>query len=150
MRIFSRLFILVLLLVANMLQAQGRRNSHTQHYNRPAQFFEEALVVDNGTLGGIIYSNTKCDRISLNDITLWTGEPNRSVPDSMASAEALRQIREALNNEDYALANELQKKRQGHYSENYQSLGQLLISHRPTLCKMRSYEGFDYPYRGVL
>ena len=26
-------------------------------------------------MGGIVYGGTKCDKISLNDITLWTGEP---------------------------------------------------------------------------
>ena len=44
------------------------------HYDRPAEYFEEALPIGNGTIGGIIYGGTKCDRISLNDITLWTGE----------------------------------------------------------------------------
>lgn len=146
MRNISRLVFLALLLVANLLYAQRGRNGFTLHYDRPAQFFEEALVVGNGTLGGIIYSNTRCDRISLNDITLWTGEPDRCDFDSVASVEALRQIREALDMEDYALANELQMKLQGHYSENYQPLGQLLITHRPTNCKLHPVEGFDYPY----
>lgn len=106
------------------------------HYDRPARYFEEALVIGNGTLGGTIYSNTRCDRISLNDITLWTGEPNSDQPDSAANATALKQIRQALNNEDYARANELQKQLQGHYSENYQPLGQLTMRHRYYLTKM--------------
>ena len=46
--------------------------AQTLHYNRPAEFFEEALVIGNGTMGGIIYGGTEHDRISLNDITLWT------------------------------------------------------------------------------
>lgn len=106
------------------------------HYDRPARYFEEALVIGNGTLGGTIYSNTRCDRISLNDITLWTGEPNSDQPDSAANATALKQIRQALNNEDYARANELQKQLQGHYSENYQPLGQLTMRHRYWMTKM--------------
>ena len=46
--------------------------AQTLHYNKPAEYFEEALVIGNGTMGGIVYGGTACDRISLNDITLWT------------------------------------------------------------------------------
>lgn len=99
------------------------------HYDHPARYFEEALVIGNGTLGGTVYSNTRFDRISLNDITLWTGEPCHDHPDSSANAIALEQIREALLNEDYARAEVLQRQLQGHYSENYQPLGQLIMRH---------------------
>ena len=47
----------------------------TLHYNRPAEYFEEALVIGNGTMGAIVYGGTERDVISLNDLTLWTGEP---------------------------------------------------------------------------
>ena len=50
------------------------------HYNRPAEFFEEALVIGNGTMGAILYGGTDKDVLSLNDITLWTGEPDRLQP----------------------------------------------------------------------
>lgn len=66
------------------------------HEEHPAHYFEEAFVIGNGTLGGTIYSNTYCDRISLNDITLWTGEPCHEVFDSAANAKVLHQIRESL------------------------------------------------------
>ena len=36
----------------------------TLRYNRPASYFEEALVIGNGTMGGIIYGDTRTDRIS--------------------------------------------------------------------------------------
>lgn len=45
----------------------------TLHYDSPADVFERALVIGNGTLGGTIYGGTDEDVISLNDITLWTG-----------------------------------------------------------------------------
>ena len=48
----------------------------TLHYDRPAEFFEEALPIGNGKLGAMIYGGTLDERISLNDITLWTGEPD--------------------------------------------------------------------------
>lgn len=97
------------------------------HYNRPADYFEEALVIGNGTLGATIYGGTDRDKISLNDLTLWTGEPERGVttPDAYKS---IPEIRAALEREDYRLADQLQRKVQGHFSENYQPLGTLTIS----------------------
>lgn len=115
-------------------------------YNRPAQFFEEALVIGNGTLGGTVYSNTRCDRISLNDITLWTGEPDCSSPDSAACAIALQQVREALSREDYRAADSFQRCMQGHYSENYQPLGQLHISYGQSPVQPQENSNFDCEY----
>lgn len=116
-------YILCILFVVLSLVSTAQR----LHYDKPAQFFEEALVVGNGTLGGTIYGGVFCDSISLNDITLWTGEPDHDSPDSMANAIVLQEIREALNREDYHTANILQRQLQGHYSENYQPLGRLKI-----------------------
>ncbi|MDE6186990.1 MAG: glycoside hydrolase family 95 protein, partial [Duncaniella sp.] len=98
------------------------------HYDRPAEFFEEALVIGNGNIGAILYGGIGQDRLSLNDITLWTGEPEKGVttPDAY---KTIPQIREALDRDDYRAADSLQRKVQGHYSENYQPLGALTISY---------------------
>lgn len=109
------------------------------HYDRPAQFFEEALVIGNGTLGGIVYGGTEVDSISLNDITLWTGEPDCAKIDSAACAKALKEVRSALWRENYAKANELQKGLQGHYSENYQPLGTLYIEYDRSGSQINDY-----------
>lgn len=97
------------------------------HYDKPATFFEETMVIGNGRQGAIIYGGTTEDRISLNDMTLWTGEPDLKVwnPDGY---KALPEIRKALANENYRLADQLQRKDQGHYSESYQPVGTLTIS----------------------
>ena len=47
------------------------------HYDRPASFFEEALPVGNGRLGAMVYGDPVHEHLSLNDITLWTGEPDK-------------------------------------------------------------------------
>lgn len=99
------------------------------HYYRPAEFFEEALVIGNGTLGGIVYGGTDVDRISLNDITLWTGEPCNMNIYSPDAYKAIPDIRRALAAEDYPLADRLQRQVQGHFSQNYQPLGQLSIEY---------------------
>lgn len=96
------------------------------HYDRPARFFEEALVLGNGTMGATVYGGCGDDRISLNDITLWTGEPDREVttPDAW---KAIADIRALLDAEDYRGACRAQGRVQGHYSENYQPLGTLML-----------------------
>lgn len=94
-------------------------------YDRPASFFEEALVIGNGKLGAIIYGGVECDSLSLNDITLWTGEPdNYKLPDGR---NALAEVRSLLDQGKYREANEANKQLQGHYSENYQPLCRLYI-----------------------
>ena len=100
----------------------------TLRYDKPAQFFEEALVIGNGSMGATVYGGYDTDRISLNDITLWTGEPIRNVF-SPGAAAYIPAIREALDNEDYAKADQLQHQVEGKYTENYQPLGTLMIDY---------------------
>ena len=113
--------------------------AQTLWYDRPADFFEEALVIGNGTMGGIVYGSPTKEKISLNDITLWTGEPcNMNVysPDAHKSIPAIRQ---ALKNENYEEADRLQKDVQGHFSQNYQPLGQLSIEYLDTVEAVSNY-----------
>ena len=107
------------------------------HYDKPAAYFEEALPLGNGRLGAMVYGRTDRERISLNDITLWTGEPDKGAehPDLAltgldgSGTAALEAIREALAREDYATAEQLQLRLQGHYSQTYQPLGTLWIEY---------------------
>lgn len=102
--------------------------SLTLWYTRPAQYFEEALPIGNGTSGAMIYGTTGEERISLNDITLWTGEPERAVfaPEAHTYIDS---VRAALGREDYPAADRLYRHVQGHYTSDYQPLGTLTIAH---------------------
>ena len=102
--------------IAACLYTTSEATAQTLHYDRPADYFEEALVIGNGTMGGIVYGGTTCDRLSLNDITLWTGEPcnmNIYSPDAHKTIPA---IREALRKGDYKETDRLQRDVQGHFS----------------------------------
>ena len=118
---------------------EPERDALVLRYDRPATVFEEALPLGNGTLGAMVYGDPLHEHISLNDITLWTGEPDRGPlhPDLVATGldgsgeEALKAIREALGKEDYRKAERLQKRLQGHYSETYMPLGTLRIDYEP-------------------
>ena len=87
--------VITLLFALIALTSQAEQQPQVLHYDQPADYFEEALVIGNGTMGGIVYGGTTCDRISLNDITLWTGEPcnmNIYSPDAHKTIPAVRVI----------------------------------------------------------
>lgn len=95
-------------------------------YTQPATYFEESLPLGNGKMGATVFGGVESDMIYLNDITLWSGEPvNANMnPEAHKHVPA---IREALKAENYKLADELNKKLQGKFSESYAPLGTLFI-----------------------
>ena len=95
-------------------------------YDKPATWFEESLPIGNGKLGALIYGGTDDNVIYLNDITLWTGKPVDRNLDAGAH-KWIPEIRKALFNENYALADSLQLHVQGPNSQYYQPLGTLHI-----------------------
>ena len=103
------------------------QSTHILWYKQPAEFFEESLVLGNGKMGAIVYGGVNTDKIYLNDITLWSGEPVNAYM-SQEAHKNIPAIREALKNEDYKLAEALNKKVQGKNSEAYQPLGTLEIN----------------------
>jgi alpha-L-fucosidase 2 len=109
-----------------LLQELSGQSKTVLWYKEPAEFFEESLVLGNGKLGATVFGGVKTDKIYLNDATLWSGEPVSPLmnPEAHTQIEA---IRKALKNEDYALADQLQKKVQGKFSESYAPLGTLLL-----------------------
>jgi len=103
------------------------QSANTLWYNQPAQYFEESLLLGNGKMGATVFGGVASDKIYLNDATLWSGEP----VDANMNPEAYKNlpaIREALKNEDYKLADSLNHKLQGKFSESYAPLGTLYIN----------------------
>ena len=99
-------------------------------YNKPAKYFEEALVLGNGTQGATVFGGTDTDKIFLNDLTLWSGEP----VDPYMNKDAYKHlpgVREALKQENYKLADSLVRKIQGKFSESYAPLGTLYLDFQP-------------------
>ena len=116
----------VILLTIVNIPTNARQQPMRLWYNRPAAFFEESLPIGNGKIGALLYGGADTDSLYLNDITLWTGQPVDRNEDAGAS-QWIPKIREALFNEDYALADSLQLHVQGHNSQFYQPLGMLYI-----------------------
>lgn len=121
MRFLSKIYIAA----AGLALAATGQAELVLRYDRPAQHFEEALVIGNGKLGATVYGGTVRDRLSLNDITLWTGGPDTIVPRSRV--RELGEVRRLLDMGDLEGAERANMALQGHYSENYQPLGNLWI-----------------------
>jgi len=117
-------FILLLTFYAKNISAQSK---NVLWYKQPAEFFEESLVLGNGKMGATVFGGVNSEKIYLNDITLWSGEPV-NVSMSPEAYKNIPAIREALKNENYKLAEELNKKVQGKNSESYAPLGTLVIN----------------------
>ncbi len=100
----------------------------TLRSHRPAIHFEEAYVIGNGNLGATIYGGPQIDSICINDITLWTGEPETHGQQPDLSAR-LADVRHALEDDNYRAADSLQRFLQGHFSQTYQPLGTLSIEY---------------------
>jgi alpha-L-fucosidase 2 len=99
---------------------------NTLWYDEPADHFEESLVLGNGKNGATVFGGVTSDQIFLNDITLWSGEP----VDPYMNPDAYKyipEIREALKQEDYARAEQLNKNIQGKFSESYAPMGTMFI-----------------------
>jgi len=77
-------------------------------------------------MGASVFGGVNSDKIFLNDATLWSGGPvdANMNPDANKTLPALR---EALKNDNYKLADELNKKLQGAYSS---------LSHRSVHCTL--------------
>lgn len=95
-------------------------------YSNPAQYFEEALVLGNGLQGATVFGGISTDKIYLNDLSLWSGEPVNANMNPQAYKN-LPAVRKALQENNYKKAAELLKKLQGKYSESYAPLGTLLM-----------------------
>lgn len=130
-RLFSELVLLVMSLAAIAQQPM------VLQYDRPARYFEESLPIGNGKIGALLYGGADTDSLYLNDITLWTGQPVDRNEDAGAS-QWIPKIRQALFEEDYALADSLQHYVQGHNSQFYQPLGMLYIDD----CNTGGIEGY--------
>ena len=96
-------------------------------FDKPATYFEESFVLGNGKMGASVFGGVASDQIYLNDATLWSGEP----VDPNMNPEAYKfipQVREALANEDYKLADQLNKNVQGKFTESFAPLATLFIN----------------------
>lgn len=62
-------------------------------YDKPAQYWEEALPLGNGRLGAMVYGNPVDEEIQLNEETVSAGSPYKNYnPDAKGSLSTIRQL----------------------------------------------------------
>lgn len=96
------------------------------YYQEPAREWTEALPIGNGRQGGMLFGGIECERIQLNDDTLWSGPP-----DGWNNPEALERLPEArrlIEAGQYAEAEAVAKGMMGPYTQSYLPLGDLRIA----------------------
>lgn len=82
------------LMAVSIAATAQQRPDQTLYFDKPANYYQEALPLGNGTLGALIYGGPVRDRISLNEISLWSGGPQEA--DNDTAYRILPRIRESL------------------------------------------------------
>lgn len=75
-------------------------------YPQPAREWMEASPIGNGRLSGMVFGGIRTDRISLNEISMWSGQYDPTSND-LCGAEGLAQMREAFFNNNPEEGNRL-------------------------------------------
>ena len=98
------------------------------YYFSPAGCFEEALPIGNGNFGGMVYSKTDTERISLNNDTLWSGS-GRENPIPPNAVDALQRAQNAILLEDdpQKAENIIAEEFNGNRSQLYLPMGDLFL-----------------------
>ncbi len=93
--------------------------------HQPANAFTEGSPIGNGQLGATIFGHVGIERLGLNDVTLWSGEPSDwNNPDAKL---ALPEIRRLLFDGRIKEAELLCRRMQGPYAQAYMPMGNLMI-----------------------
>lgn len=124
-------------------------------YNKPAAKFEEAIPIGNGRLGGMVYGEIAKDRISLNESTVWNGDPGNNNKGN--AANYLADARNKIFANDAAGACAAARNMIGGWESSYQPVGnfyleftgQTATNYRRELDLKTAISKTQYSYNGV-
>lgn len=100
-------------------------------YDKPAQFWEEALPIGNGRISAMVYGDPYMGRFQLNEETVSAGSPYQNY--NKEGKEALSQIRKLIFDRKYEEAQELGGEKllsQVGNEMKYQTVGSLNIRYK--------------------
>ncbi len=129
----NRLFLSLLFILSSIanLGAKNTSNELTLTYDRPADYWVEALPLGNGRLGAMVYGGLTRDTIQINEDSFWSGSPyNNYNPNAKAN---LQKIRDCINAGQYeeaqklAMANITADRDITAHGMVYESVGNLLL-----------------------
>lgn len=80
-------------------------NGKTLWYDKPAADWHQALPLGNGHMGAMVFGDPRCERIQLNEESIWAGPP---VPEMRDGAlDAIKGARELIAQKRYVEADRL-------------------------------------------
>ncbi len=110
-------------------------------YKDPASYWEEALPLGNGRLGGMVWSGIEQEKLSLNEDSLWSGYPQSH--DIPGAAQHYERARELAMDKKYAQAQALiEQEVLGQFTQSYLPLGELLLDMKHPEGEVRGYRRF--------
>ncbi len=115
---------------------EGFSPEHVIWFDEPAEIWEETLPLGNGRLGMMPDGGIDCERIVLNEISMWSGsEADYANPDAAESLPEIRRLlAEGRNDEAQEVMYErfvTKKPETGGTYGGYQTLGNLIIDYSP-------------------
>lgn len=75
-------------------------------YTRPSETWIESMPLGNGRIGAMVYGGTAVETIALNEVTLWSGQPDPEA-NNLCGPDRLKEMREAFLKGDMELGNRL-------------------------------------------
>ena len=124
----------ILIFFVFRLSGQNTNGELKIWFTKPAENWNEALPVGNGSLGAMIFGGIEHERLQLNEESVWTGEPRWDAnPDALKN---LPEVRRLLFDGKYAEAEKLAQngilgKFKRDNASSYQTLGDLTIDFGP-------------------
>lgn len=116
----------------NPAEVSGQKNNPQLWYRSPAKEWIEALPVGNGAFGAMVFGGVGNDRLQLNDITVWSGDPQPEA-DRKDAYKFLDTIRAAIRHQRYKEAQELTARymtSSAPYYSSYQTLGDVFFHYK--------------------
>lgn len=121
--------------------------SHILRYTHPAKVWEAALPLGSGRLGAMVFGGTKTEKLQLNEISLWSGEPFPDA-DRPEAYKHLPELRKLIEEKKFKQAADLLNAEftnqgggfEAAYSGSYQTAGELLLTLQPTIGTVSGYE----------
>lgn len=114
----------------------------TLWYKSPAKEWIEALPVGNGAFGAMTFGDVQQDRLQLNEITVWSGNPQPAA-DRTDAYKFLDTIRSAIRQEKYKEARELTARymtSSASYYSSYQTLGDIFLHYQSSTGPVTTYK----------
>lgn len=128
-KFFGGICFLLVIISGAGAQSSFNGNHLKLWYNKPAEYWVEAMPLGNGRLGAMVFGNPYRERIQLNENTVWAGSPYRN--DNPEMLQALPEIRKLIFEGKYIEAENLAKEKmitKGAHGMPYQTVGNLYLS----------------------